>query len=197
MQTRKEGRSYILYHDGVKRKVNAKKMDAALEGIRKHLQAVADILEDADYDTARILTTYCLEYLSDDFSEGKSWRINCSIDTIKELQEQLKSDDKIPEEKKIKTLHTLEDEGYVLWSMPDDKKRVHYEKPIENTRDVEVTYEAILPDNILRKRTTFWEKTDYGRTSTEIKYQNMKVSKKMEKIMNDTYKTLFPENEEE
>ena len=195
MLTRQSGRNYIYKTEyDVPTAINKKKTDEALQKLYTHFNAIREELKelyDYNYDIYKLIDEVVFSYACLDVDDGKCWKISCTADEIENLQEKLKTSDEIPE---IDDILTLKDIGYRQES-PFEKE--WWTKILEDTDEKEIVEEIILKDTpIRRERKTIWEKTDYGKSSKEINYKTLKISKKLMKAIENTKKEIAEKSEE-
>ena len=183
MKSKIRGRNYIILYDGEKyySKVNKSKLDRSLKRVIDALEVLNGELEYRNDVSELIMDEVFYDYVDDDYSHKKD-RIQKALEYAIELKEQLEThDDEIPEPEEV-TL--LEDIGYK--HQPFDQKG-YWTKLIENTEDREVIEELWLSEKpIRRKRIIDYEKSEYGRSSTNIAYQNLSIGKRLMKVIENT-----------
>ena len=188
MKSRIDGRNYAIMTDEMDKpiRINKKATDASLNKINKALTNLTDALKEVYEEN---LDLY--ELLQDRFSwielsdSGRSWRLSDVKDECDSLiQELAENDDDVCEDEYYETLRDL---GF----RQDYAEKYFWEKILEDTKEKEVVEEVLFLDKpVYRKRTTIWEKTNYGRSSKDIIYEDMKINKKMKMIIENT-KRIF------
>lgn len=183
MKSKIRGRNYIILYDGEKyySKVNKSKLDRSLKRVIEALEILNSEIEKRDDISELIMDEVFYDYGYDDYSYRID-RIRNALKDAQELKEQLEThDDEIPEPEEV---ILLEDIGFR--HRPFDK-RGYWTKLIENTADREVTEELWLSEKpIRRKRIIDYEKTEYGRSSTNIEYKNLTIGKRLMKVIENT-----------
>ena len=180
LKSRKEGRSYVVLEDGktFPARINRKKTDEFLAKAGKHVAALRSALEelhDGDYETFHFIWDHVFSGSLGESSEGRCWRLNDILYGISGLRGTLEGeDDEIAAPVFEETLA-----GFGFRQEFASRGDV-WEKVLEDSREREVVEEIILRDPPLRRtRTTLWEETDYGRSSTSIKYRRLPMGKKL------------------
>ena len=146
----------------------------SLKEIRDEHQKVYDII-------SSLIAEKCSMFLCDEESllDLKKY--------IEEIREELENnDDDVPAEEEIVNLR---DKGF---------KRIFgyeavslWEKVLEDTDEREVVEEISIRDGEIynhRKRTTLWEKTEYGRASKNIDYEDMPINEELRALVRNTTK---------
>ena len=191
MLCKKEKRNYVILFDGERfpEKANIKLTDESLQKLLKSFEDIRSVMKelyDKDYTSYKLLFDNCLEYVITDGDDGRSWKLKNAVESLHDLKDFLNThDDEIkPEEEVI----TLTDLGFRLWTW--DKSMCIFEKIVEDTEEHEVVEEVLSINGkpLYRTRTTEWEKTDYGRSSTSIKYKKLRLTKKIEKAFYNSLK---------
>ena len=183
MKSKVEGRNYAILADWMDKpvRINKKEMDTALKKINRALTDLNEVFESI-YQNNDDLYNILREFLSHlEVSEGSSWRLETakeiSDEMIKELAE---NDDDIKDELYYTTLKDL---GF----KQDYAENYRWEKIIEDTDEKEVVEEVLFLDRVIyRRRTTIWEKTSWGKSSKEIKYETIRLTNKMKMICENT-----------
>ena len=175
MLTKRKGNNYIVKTEccGYEYTVNRKKTDKAVKDLIKALDGFDSAAQNirADSDLYDLL----FHEIIDDFDIDILGRLSSIRECLAEFQDTLKTDDDFIERDVIeKKYPTLESFGYLQhWSGGP------YEKVIRDDEDVEIV-EEILPEYMMRRiRTTHWERTSYGCSSTDIKYKKLRLSGKL------------------
>lgn len=190
MLSRQEGRNYLILLDGERFpvKINKNKLDRTLGALEKALQAIQKEIGDAydtNYELYSILQNVVFGYYglaADRVVDGKNEWVEDTLYSLKEIKEQLATgNDTIMAAEYVTTLRDI---GY---QKTYGRQGQSWEKTIVDNDDVEIVEEIYIGDEILhRKRTTVWQKTDYGKASTEIIYKNLPISKKLAQIIENT-----------
>ena len=183
MKSKIRGRNYIILYDGEKyySKVNKAKLDRSLKRVIDALEVLNSELEYRNDVSELIMDKVFYDYSYDDYSYRRN-KIRNALEYAQELKEQLEThDDEIPEPEEV-TL--LDDIGFR--HRPFDKKG-YWTKLIEDTEDREVIEELWLSEKtIRRKRIIDYEKTEYGRSSTNIEYKILPISKRLMRVIKNT-----------
>lgn len=144
----------------------------SLKEIRDEHQEVYDIL-------LSLIAEKCSMFLCDEESllDLKKY--------LEEIQKELENnDDEVLSEEELINLRDKEFKrifGYEAVSL--------WEKVLEDTDEREVVEEISIRDGQIynhRKRTTEWEKTEYGRTSKEIIYEDLPIDEELRKLARNT-----------
>ena len=193
MLSKKQGRSYIVqdYEGDYPRKLNRKKTDKALALLEKSFRAASKAISDL-YDDDTELYWFIVDniWLPDSYyicNDKLPETMSDIYRSIKDLQDFLKEhDDKIkPPEETIR----LEDLGFkdFLFNAKADDPHVFERTKYEND-DSEVIEEIVFNEGktFRRIRTTMWEKTKFGKTSTSIKYKKRPLTKELKKAAENT-----------
>ena len=188
MKSRIEGRKYAIMTDEMDKpvRINKKATDISLKKISKALADLTDAFKDVYEENIDLYELLQNRFTGVELSDfGRCWRLSDVQDEcemlIKELAE---NDDDIREDEYYITLRDL---GF----RQDYAADYRWEKMIEDTDKKEVVEEVVFLNKIIyRKRTIIWEKKDYGRGSKEIIYEDLKVTKKMKTIIENT-KRIF------
>ena len=180
MKSKVQGRNYLVQQGecDIPEKLNKKATDRSLTVLRKALETVSTVMKDAyetDYTLFKFLEGHLVCGYTKDYSGGTNWALEEAINNIRETEEILKTHD--DEIKKPEEAMTLEDLGYR--NQYHYKKKTWYEKILEDTEEKEIVEEVIVIENkiLRRQRTTIWEKTSYGRSSKNITYKKLRVTK--------------------
>ena len=183
MKSKIRGRNYIILYDGEKyySKVNKAKLDRSLKRVIDALEVLNSELEYRNDVSELIMDKVFYDYSYDDYSYRRN-KIRNALEYAQELKEQLEThDDEIPEPEEV-TL--LDDIGFR--HRPFDKKG-YWTKLIEDTEDREVIEELWLSEKtIRRKRIIDYEKTGYGRSSTNIEYKILPIGKRLMRVIKNT-----------
>ena len=192
MQTRVDGRNYVILYDDdrVPEKINKNKVDGALKKLETALKSIQDVIDkayDDNYNLYRMLDKCIFDYYPycTGLDDGKCSTIDSMLYSVRQLQETLKEDDEIPDYKEAyENSILLEDLGYKnSWG----GRRGVWEKVLEDTDEKEVVEEIQRFEDPLRRiRTTYWEKTDYGKSSTSITYKKLRIGKKLMRAIENT-----------
>ena len=199
MQVRKQGRNYIIKTtDDFIYKVNKKEVDKKIEKLLKLLTEIDEEKKELENDY------YVSKLLSDanvfDEYNNVDYRLHDSIDSLLHLKEILISaENEDFEEKKSEPFWTLTTEGFNLdfrGDISSEKFPLIFSKTIEDTDEKEVVEEVIISQDseTHRLRTIIWEKTDFGRSSKEIVYRNLKTSKNLQRAIDGTRKETEEKN---
>ena len=166
-------------------RINKKETDAALKKMNHALTDLIDVFRDAYEHNVDLYDILKESFFDFDISEGKSWRFDYAKRTCDEMIQSLsENDDDIKDELYYTTLKDL---GF----KQDYAEKYFWEKILEDTKEKEVVEEVLFLDKpVYRKRTIIWEKTNYGRSSKDIIYEDMKINKKMKMIIENT-KRIF------
>lgn len=189
MKTKVEGSKYLITDDEGRYpyKLSKKKVDKAIEGLKKDLshfnKTIKDLYE-TDYEAYRLIVDH-LEWF-DEFDEGRAYRLSALETNLEDLQNTLSEDDEIPV---YETVILLEDFGYEHTPWGPEGRWV---KKLEDTEE-KLVEEEIWPETKLRRTLTIiWERVndDFGchKSSKEIIYKKLKMSKKLEKACENTLK---------
>lgn len=180
MLCRKEGRNYLILRDGERtpEKVNARRadevvgrMERAFETIRRELKRAYD----EDYELYSILSDRVFDYGTyGGTHDGKASVVENALYELASLKEEFASNDEFPT---FEESLTLEDFGY----KDSFYDRRIWEKVLRDDDETEVVEEIqrIDSDPLRRIRTTNWERTDYGKSSTSITYRKLPIGKKL------------------
>ena len=188
MLTKRDGENYIIAQDKNDKypiEINQKVMDESLKTLQDALITIADVMQDLYSDGYYNLYHLFNDHIfAEEFDSGDNWGLNDSISFLKELKYKLTTDDEITP---YEELETLEDRGYKLYH-PYDKN--WYEKILVDSDEKEVADEISWDKgrHILhrRLRTIVWEKTDYGRTSKSIDYEELPIDDSLMKCIRNT-----------
>lgn len=130
-----------------------------------------------------LLKRNCWELDNQDSDEGKFYIFRSILRDIEDLKEILTHEDEItPKE----DLLTLEDIGYKPFY---GGKEGFYEKMLSETFEQEICEEVFLNVDgkpLHRKRTIDFEKTDYGKSSTNITYEELPIDDELRKVIEST-----------
>lgn len=194
MQTRVDGRNYVILYDDdrIPEKINKNKVDKSLKKLETALESIRDVIDkayDDNYDLYRMLDRCVFAYYPycTGLDDGKCSTVDNMLYSVRQLQETLKEDDDIPDYKEAyENSILLEDLGYKNnWG----GRRGVWEKVLEDTDEKEVVEEIQRFEDPLRRiRTTYWKKTDYGRSSTKITYRKLRIGKKLMRAIENTAK---------
>ena len=184
MLTRKEGRNYVIYGDK-KLTINAIQTDEAISYLINNISKLSKMIDDM-YRTNPELYYLLFEEVGyePDAHSGNFHNMNYFVETLKEFQENLKTDDEIEEETKEAYEPDLEVYGF------RNTGGGLYEKILENTDEREVAEEVYLPEMLYRTRTVLWQKTRYGKQSKDIKYKKLRWNSALKKAAERTAKKL-------
>lgn len=125
----------------------------------------------------RLFSNACL-----DSDNGGKWRIEALSYEIDMLQKYLKdSSDNVPS---IEESETIYDYGYKNTWLDSEI----FEKKLEDNDEREVVEEVFIKDGtfVHRKRTTEWEKVDYGRHSKSIIYEDLPIDDDLKRILENS-----------
>ena len=189
MLVQSTSRSYRFIKDDEKtpRTINKKRTDEAIEKIDKGSADIGEAMfmlsQSDDYDIYDLLREHLFEDTNIDWSDGRSWTLMTIRENVDKLRDLLTHQDDFTE---VENSVTLSDIGYSaeigvrnagLWT-----------KTISSDDSVEVVEEIILfpaegGDPVRRLRTIYWEKTDYGLSSSKIIYKTIPIGKKLGKVV--------------
>lgn len=189
MLVQSTSRSYRFIKDDEKtpRTINKKRTDEAIEKIDKGIADIGEAMfmlaQSDDYDIYDLLREHLFEDTNIDWSDGRSWTLMTIRENVDKLRDLLTHQDDFTE---VENSVTLSDIGYSaeigvrnagLWT-----------KTISSDDSVEVVEEIILfpaegGDPVRRLRTIYWEKTDYGLSSSKIIYKTIPIGKKLGKVV--------------
>lgn len=149
----------------------------AVEKFRSSLKEYA-----TGYNLENNVIKYLLNHACFDVDDGKNWKLEDLFDEIENLQKYLKtSTDVIPS---YEESETILDKGFKdEWG---DSQI--FEKKLEDNEEREVVEELYQTKDgfVHRKRTTIWEKTDYGRHSKEIKYEELPIDEDLKRVLDNS-----------
>ena len=184
MLSKVEGRNYIIARDENDRfriKVNKNKLDKYIKDLSNNIRSFNETLHhiyENESEVYEALSGYTDTF--DNCYNGTNYSLQYLLESIEEFKNNLSVNDDIPE---LEDITTIEDIGFRLF----DNSINLYEKIINTTDTEEISEEIILSKNPeYRKRTIWFEKTDYGKKSTKIEYKKLKINKKLEKIIQNT-----------
>ena len=197
MKSRIENHNYLILNEIDEKSyiINRKKLDKSLERIKKALDSLCSELKDAykdnrgsNFDRYLFLKTELFELNRLDIDDDCCNILKMILNDIKIIQEQLASgndDFLITTSESPITLSTL---GYGHYILGLDA----WEKKIEVSELKEVIEEIQLIDGspVRRLRTTIYEDTDFGKSSTSITYKKLPIGKKLEKAIMNTFKVI-------
>lgn len=160
--------------------LNRKKTDELYTILAEKFAEIGNILmyeddsAEARFLEENVLSDYALDSIDCDTIK------NLSADILKLLEKLQNGKDKIPEPEE---LMTLEDIGFKQeWG-----SKYFYEKVLEDSDEITIVEELQIKGKPLyRKRTTVWTKIKGGRESKEIIYEDLKLDKKLRKIVKNT-----------
>lgn len=182
MRTMKVDDKYRILMDDSRFPIEVRQaeLDYHLTELKSRIEDLIAYLHDM-YDTDSGIEQIIEEVMASsmmDYSCGHSWKLDNLVHEIEGLQSQLQEDcDDVPS---VEDIETIEDYGFHNFY-----DRRFYEKVLEDTEEKEVVEEIVLKYNppLYRKRTTIWEKTDYGRTSKQIIYEDLILSDDMLRLI--------------
>ena len=189
MKTKVEGNKYLITDDDGRYpyKLSKNKVDKAVEILRKDISHFNKTLKNL-YENDSELYYLIIDnlYWYDEFDEGRSYRLNSLETDLEDLQNTLAEDDEIPVYEEV---ILLEDFGYEHTPWGPEGRWV---KKLEDTEE-KLVEEEIWPETRLRRTmTVIWERVndDFGchKSSKEIIYKKLKMSKKLEKACENTLK---------
>ena len=122
-----------------------------------------------------------------DITDSSDFSRKNNIANIQETLDEIKSAPKVTVLPKENILVTLESLGYN--NMYFHVSRFWYEKVLEDTDEKEVTEEIqeVNGQMLRRIRTTLWEATPYGKSSTSITYRKLRNTKRLENAFSVSY----------
>lgn len=197
MKSRVKGRYYEIlesedeiYPTVLNKKATDRKLaqlSAAMETIKN---IIKDSYDDEDYSFYQFIRDNIFETADINCDDGRIWKLNESIDAIKEIQETLATHN--DEIKPPEFRQTLEDLGYEKDIYSFHRKPYIWKKLMENSDLQEVTEEIIIDGSefIRRIRTIKWEKVEGGRKSTSVTYKKLPIGKKLRKTIENTAEKL-------
>ena len=163
--------------------------DNALAHLEKDLKDLNEVLKaiyEQEPDLYWILSER-LDYFKPFSAEPDSYESFSSMaDEVKKVAEELRvGNDTIPTYEETVLLTDL---GF---KNPTSFDEWWFEKILEDTDEKEVAEEVFLRDEIRhRKRTIHWEKTDYGRSSKEIIYEDLETDEELSNAIKNTKREL-------
>ena len=184
MKSKVQGRNYLIQNcDEAPAKWNKKKTDKILATAHKALQQFLKCLQEADnISDDLVFTLYgqlVTPHVYDIDYDGMVSRLSWAIEGIKDLQEQLAQDDELTPPVDHTTLDEL---GFRSFGGGFYKGTALFERTIEDTGEKEITEEIVfLEDGTIkhRQRTTIWKQVLHGRSSESIKYEPLRMTKKL------------------
>ena len=190
MKSRKDGDNYIIAdseYDKYPYVINKESLDKTLVEVTSIFKLLKDkfkTLYETDYELYRVILDSAWEFDKFDFDEGRSYMINSIINELSDFQDFLKTDDDI---KPKDELWTLEDEGYKI----DYLDKTRWYKVLTDTDEQEIIEEIFIHIPLRRKRTILWDIVDYGKSSREIKYEELPIDDQLMKFINNTKGTTL------
>lgn len=194
MKSRVKGRNYeILESDNeiYPTILNKKATDKKLAQLSAAMKTIQKILKDSydsdDYSFYRFVSENIFDSADINCDDGRIWHLNRAIEAIKEIQETLATHN--DEIKPPEYRQTLSDLGFKKdpWSL--FRRDGLWEKEIEKEELKEITEEILITETetIHRMRTLIWEKIDdHGKRSKSITYRKLPISKKLQKVIDNT-----------
>lgn len=169
--------SYTIQLDGeLPQRLNKKRTDKVIESltdVATMLQNVMAVLKDDD--AIAMLLNHQLDWISGNgFDDNLQWRVDRLNRCLQDLREQLMHQDVIAP---IEEQYSLEDLGY---KRAIASNRFFYEKVLKDTGEQEQVEEIqMLKDGpVLRRlRTTDWDVYPGGRSSRQIVYKTLRMTK--------------------
>lgn len=160
-------------------------VDRRLGNLLESLNAVKNNIKKLyDYEDEIYRLVFEEHYNTLEVDDGISYRLEDLISIVEDIIEKLHNDsDNIDEPAKCVMLSDL---GF----KPVDYVKDMWEKVIEESDEYDVIEEVLLLSKTRRKRTTIWEKTDYGKSSKSITYEELPMTEEIEIAANNTQKNL-------
>lgn len=189
MLVQSTSRSYRFIKDDEKtpRTINKKRTDEAIEKIDKGIADIGEAMfmlaQSDNYDIYDLLREHLFEDTNIDWSDGRSWTLMTIRENVDKLRDLLTHQDDFTE---VENSVTLSDIGYS--AEIGVRNAGIWTKTISSDDSVEVVEEIILfpaegGDPVRRLRTIYWEKTDYGLSSSKIIYKTIPIGKKLGKVV--------------
>ena len=186
MRCMKVDDKYRIIRDGdhLPEEISQKEMDKALSDLKKAVMHVSTILSDihARCDVINSIVTEIMNNSCLDYIFGEEWHLKQLVNEIESVQEQIhEGSDVVPS---YEEAETIEDAGFrESWHNSEI-----FEKVLEDTEEREVVEEIVLKYDppLYRKRTTIWEPIKGGRHSKEIKYEDLPLNERIERLIRNT-----------